>query len=153
MYNNDSLKKRIKEVRISADKSQIEVAKLMNVSRSSYAMWESCNNMFPLKRLIDFCNILNVSIDYLFGLSEVKSYDVITIYDKNKFRERLKKLRKDNKLTQLKLANILNTVHPVITNYEKGKHLISTSFLYEICYKYRISADYLIGSIDDNSIK
>ena len=111
-------------------------------------MWESCNNMFPLKRLIDFCNILNVSIDYLFGLSEVKSYDVITIYDKNKFRERLKKLRKDNKLTQLKLANILNTVHPVITNYEKGKH-----FLYEICYKYRISADYLIGSIDDNSIK
>ncbi len=43
---------------------------------------------------------------------------------------------------------MLNTVHPVITNYENGKHLIATPFLYTICSKYNISADYLLGKID-----
>ena len=33
--------------------------------------------------------------------------------------------------------------------YEKGKTLILTSFLYTICKKYNISADYLLGKIDE----
>ena len=45
--------------------------------------------------------------------------------------------------------NILNTVHPVISNYESGKFLIATPFLYTICKKYNISADYLLGKIDN----
>ena len=57
--------------------------------------------------------------------------------------------RKSQKLTQVKLASILNTVQPVIANYEKGKNLIATPFLYTICKKYNISADYLLGKIDE----
>ena len=61
---------------------------------------------------------------------------------------RLKELRKEKKLTQVKLAQSLNTSHSVISSYEKGKTLILTSFLYTICKKYNISADYLLGKID-----
>ena len=57
--------------------------------------------------------------------------------------------RKENKVTQVKLATILNTVQPVIANYEKGKFLIATPFLYTICKKYNISADYLLGKINE----
>ena len=32
---------------------------------------------------------------------------------------------------------------------EKGKYLISIPFLYTICKKYNISADYLLGKIDN----
>ncbi|MCI9281068.1 MAG: helix-turn-helix transcriptional regulator [Bacilli bacterium] len=49
---------------------------------------------------------------------------------------------------QEKLANEINTNKSVICSYEKGKRIIPTPFLYEICKKYNISADYLLGKID-----
>ena len=51
MYNINNLKK----IRINANKNQEEVAKELDVSRSSYAMWESNNEIIPIKRLLDFC--------------------------------------------------------------------------------------------------
>jgi len=75
-------------------------------------------------------------------------------YDNNKKEidielsgERLKNFRKENKITQEKLASILNTTQSNIVGYEKGKFLIATPYLYEICEKYKISADYLMGKI------
>ena len=68
---------------------------------------------------------------------------------KYKMGERLKEFRKNNKLTQSKLAVILNTTQSVIADYERGRYLIATPFLYTICKKYNISADYLLGKIDN----
>ena len=124
--------------------TQGEIADILQVTRSSYAMWESNNELFPIKRLIDFCELFSVSVDYIFNLCLENNYR-LQKYNKDKSMLRLKEFRKENKLTQVKLATFLNTVHPVITNYEKGKHLISTPFLYQICQKYHISADYLLG--------
>ncbi len=52
-------------------------------------------------------------------------------------------------MTQDKLAKILNTNQSVIANYERGRTVIATPFLYTICKKYHISADYLLGKIDE----
>ena len=54
---------------------------------------------------------------------------------------------------QIELANYLNTTQSVIADYERGRYLISTPFLYTICKKYNISADYLLGRIDTNTLK
>lgn len=62
---------------------------------------------------------------------------------------RLKEFRKENKLTQESLAQLLNVVKGTVGNYESGRALIATPFLYEICKKYKISADYLLGKIDE----
>ena len=137
----------IKNIRIAANKSQEEIAKSLNVSRSSYAMWESGNEIFPIKRLIDFCNLLNVSIDYTLGLNNT-NYKYMTDYQKEISIKRIKEFRKEHKLTQEKLASILNTNKSVICGYEKGRYIIATPFLYTICKKYNISADYLLGRID-----
>ena len=89
-------------------------------------------------------------MDYIFNFNNIPNYENSQKEINKKLAGiRLKEFRKDNKLTQVKLAEILNTVHTVITNYENGKNLISTPFLYDICKKYNISADYLLGKIDD----
>ena len=67
----------------------------------------------------------------------------------NLAEERLKDWRKKQKLTQTKLANALNTFHTVIVDYEHGKNLIATPFLYTICKKYHVSADYLLGKTNE----
>lgn len=143
MFNTEN----IKNIRIKNNKTQDETAKLLNVSRSSYAMWESNNEIIPIKRLIDFCDLFNVSIDYILGLNK-KKYN-ITKYNKVISANRLKNFRKENKLTQEKLAKLLNTNKSVICGYEKGRYLIATPFLYTICKKYNISADYLLGKTNN----
>ncbi len=144
MVNTNNLKK----IRLELNKSQKEIALLLNVSRSSYSMWETNHDIIPIKRLILFCDTLHVSVDYALGLTDENNTNV-TSYDKEISIKRLKEFRKENKITQVKLARELNTVHPVIVNYENGKNIIATPFLYEICFKYKISADYLLGRINE----
>ena len=62
--------------------------------------------------------------------------------------KRLKEFRNKNKLTQKVLASILGTSQSTIAEYERGTNIIATAFLYSICSKYHISADYLLGKTD-----
>ena len=143
MFNTENIKEFRKENKLS----QKEVSSILNVSRSSYAMWESNNNIFPIMRLIDFCTIFKISLNYALGLT--KKTKVTKGLNPEKAQIRLKEFRKENHLTQEKLAELLNTNKSVICNYEKGRNIIATPFLYTICKKYQISADYLLGRTDN----
>ena len=143
MFNNNN----IKNIRLANSKNQEDIAALLNIKRSSYAMWESGNEIFPIKRLIAFCEQLNVSVDYALGLTSKNNYN-LNKYNKDKSILRLKEFRKEFNLTQEKLASILNTNKSVICSYEKGRYIIATPFLYTICQKYKVSADYLLGKTD-----
>ena len=44
---------------------------------------------------------------------------------------------------------LLNIDHSVWCRYEQGKTLIPTSFLYTFCKTFKISADYLLGRIEE----
>jgi len=143
MFNTN----RIKELRITKKLSQLDIAKVLGVSRSSYAMWETNNNIIPLKRLLELSNFYNVSLDYMLGFNN-QNYEINENYNKDKSKERLKDFRKENNITQEKLANILKIDQPTWSIYESGKSLIGTPFLYTICKKYNISADYLLGKTD-----
>ena len=140
---------RIKELRTSNNLNQEEMAEILKISRSTYSMWESNNDIFPIKRLITFCDYFNVSIDYICNLTHKKQY-------KNSKKginilvsgERLKELRKSNNLTQVNLAEYLNIAPTIIVEYEHGKYIVSIHVLYSLCKKYHISADYLLGRID-----
>lgn len=139
--------KTIKEIRANSGKSQKEVAELLQTGRSSYAMWESNNNIFPIRRLIKFCEIYNVSLDYVLELSQ-KKYKILTNYDAKKSSQRLRELRKEYNITQKNISDFLHIDQPTWSIYESGKSIIGTPFLYMICKKYEISADYLLGRID-----
>ncbi len=144
---------RLKEIRENSELKQFTVSKLLNVTRATYSLWELEIDLIPLKRLNDFCNIFNCSIDYALGLSKEKKYKhqkkEINI---NISAKRLKEERKKHKHTQEYLAHKLSINRSLISKYEKGHTLISTTFLIEYTKLYHISSDYLLGKINDKII-
>ncbi len=141
--------KRMKEIRLDKDVKQREVAEAMGIKRSTYAVLENNYNIIPLKRLNDFANFFDVSLDYVFGLTNKKQYpNSRKEINRNTTKFRLKQIRKQNNYTQIKLAKYLNTSPSVWCDYERGRYLVSTTFIYEFAKKFDVSVDWLLGKID-----
>lgn len=142
--------KTLKTIRESKNLTQKDMANILEISRGLYAQYEIADKIIPIHHLNKLSNYFDVSIDYLLGLSSKYKYTQSNKnINKEKFSSRLKEFRKENKISQDKLAKNLNTSHSVISSYENGKTLILTSFLYTICKKYNISADYFLGKINN----
>ena len=141
-------KDKIKDLRDLYEINQEKIAKVLGIARGLYAQYETEYAIIPITHLISLCNYFNASLDYIFSFTDIKQYKNINKIDNKKAGLRLKEWRKNNKITQDKLAIVLNTNRSVIANYERGRTLISTPFLYTICKEYKISADYLLGRID-----
>lgn len=137
---------RLVEIREDLNHRQKDIADILGITQQSYSLWENGSKIIPLKHLNNLCNYYNLSMDYVIGLSSIKYYNITNKeIDKILIGERLRKIRKDNNITQEELANILNTTHSTISAYESGKTTILTVFAYEICKRYNISMDYLCG--------
>ena len=148
------LYERLKQVRERIGITQVDAAKVLKITKSGYCRYENEMDIIPIKHLNTICNHFNISLDYVFSFSNLQRYNNSRLEINNKLSgERLKELRKELNFTQDKLAKILKTAPSVIGGYEKGRRLIATPFLYTICKKYNISADYLLGRIDTNALK
>ncbi len=139
---------RLKELRENRNLNLQDISKILDFEKDTYGKFEREYTIIPLKHLNTLCNYYQVSFDYIFEFSNNIYENIKNEINTNISGERLKEFRKENKLTQLKLANILNVDRSIISNYENGKNLIATPFLYDICKKYKISADYLLGKTD-----
>ncbi|MGN0136643.1 helix-turn-helix domain-containing protein [Anaerotignum sp.] len=64
------------------------------------------------------------------------------------FKDRLKALRKEKKLTQVKLGEMLNYGYTAIANYESGRNQPSIPDLKKIASIFNVSMDYLLGVND-----
>ncbi len=64
------------------------------------------------------------------------------------FKDRLKELRKEKKLTQVKLGEMLNYGYTAIANYESGRNQPSIPDLKKIASIFNVSMDYLLGVND-----
>ena len=141
---------KLKYLREEKDETLTYVANYLNMSDSLYSRYEKEIQFIPLKHLITLCNYYDVSLDYIFNLSKIKQY--YNIKKDVNFKDagkRLKEIRKELNLLQKELADVLNVARSIIGDYENGNHLISTHSLYTICNKYKISADYLLGRINE----
>ncbi len=142
--------KRLIELREEKDLKIQDISLMLNLEKDTYGKYEREYVIIPIKQLNKICEIFNVSIDYIFSFTNEKNYiNSIKNFNLQLSSQRLKEFRKDNKLTQNKLAEFLNTDNSTISKYEQKRNPIATPFLYEICKKYNISADYLLGKIDD----
>ena len=137
---------RLKDIREKYDLSQRKVASKLKISKSYYNYFESGERIITIPYLNSFCNLFKVSADYVLGLSNRN------IIAKNKFSinkkligSRIKEIRKLNNWTQKDLAKLFNTSQSTISAYENGETLVITAFIYALCKKFNVSADYLLG--------
>ena len=68
--------KRLKSLRIEKDITQNELAKVLNVSRSTLGKWENGTSTPNYSTLSTIASFFNVSIDYLLGQSNSKVIEV-----------------------------------------------------------------------------
>ncbi len=138
----------LEELREAAELKRKDIAKILNISNSLYSRYEKEIQIMPIEHLNTLANYYKVSLDYLFNLTKTNNYSKVNNINIKLASERLKAFRKEFNLTQSKLATLLNTSHSVISEYEHGKKLISTPFIYTIAKKYHLSIDYLLGKTD-----
>lgn len=137
--------KKIKNLRIEHNLNQEELAKILEVNRSTYTGWELGTNTIPLRKLFELSNYYKVSIDYISGLNKNNNY--IYSSDKINFKivgKNLKELGKGFGLTQKDIANLLKISVSSYTLYELGKILIPTSYIYKLAKKFECSIDEII---------
>lgn len=143
-------KKRLIDIRTKCDLKQKEISKLLGLGNEVYGHYEREETIIPIKHLNYVCNYFNVSLDYVFEFCDVLNYkNAVPTISKELQRERLKQLRNEYGLTQQELADSINVGKSTIGDYERMAKIIATPFLYDICRKYNISADYLLGKIDE----
>ncbi len=145
-------KDRIKFLRERYGYTQKNIADILKIDRGLYAQYEIEYSIIPIKHLIKIANYFKVSIDYIFSFTDKMEKVIPKEIDKKLSGKRIKELRKSLKLTQTEFVNHLNINQSTIAEYERGTNLIATYSLYSICKKYNISADYLLGRIDKNTI-
>jgi len=139
---------RIKNIREDMELTQQQVADKLKVSRGTYSMWETANDIIPLKKLNELANLFDVSLDYILELSNTKSYGSVPIeIDNQVVGNNLYNIRKELGLSQNKLATTLSTNQSSWSEYEKGKYLIPTLIIYEMAKKYNLSVDRILGKI------
>ncbi len=136
---------RLINLREDADLLQNDMGTILEVTQSNYSRWETGKETIPLRKLNMVCNYFNVSADYILGLTKenrkVENIELNPI----EIGKRIKEIRNNNGVTQIELAELLNTSQSTISAYESGKTLILTAFAVQICKKYKVSLDYLMG--------
>ena len=65
---------RIRNLREDSDMTQQQIADILGTSQTMYARYERGANQMPLHHIIKLAQFYNVSIDYLCGVTESKSY-------------------------------------------------------------------------------
>ncbi len=64
---------RLKDIREDSDISQKVLAAYLHVRPNTYSQYENEKRQIPIAALIALANFYNVSVDYLLGLTDVKT--------------------------------------------------------------------------------
>lgn len=83
-----TLGKRLKELRQSIDKTQVELAKILGVSQSTYALYETDSRQPDYEKINFLADYFKVSTDYLLGrTAEKKELSLHDALESNPFIE------------------------------------------------------------------
>lgn len=134
----------IKELRDYYDKTQQEMADILNVGRSTYAGWENGIDSIPLLKLNELCNYYEISLDYICGLTNNKKINKNNnVIDMVNIGIKLKEIRTLNKDTQDTTAKAIGIDQSTYSRYEQGQTMITVYQLIEFAKHYNVSIDYI----------
>lgn len=72
MIQQVDYRRRLKDLREDADKSQTQIAGILGTSQTMYSRYERGTIDLPLRHFITLCHYYHVSADYLLGFSDKK---------------------------------------------------------------------------------
>ena len=61
---------RLKDLREDKDKKQEDIAKVLNITRQQYQLYESGKREMPMHCFVMLARYYNISLDYLAGLAD-----------------------------------------------------------------------------------
>ncbi len=93
------LETRFSELRLDRNLKQKDIAKILNISENRYSNYERRVNDLTLEMSNKLANFYNVSLDYLFGISNKNSKIKNKNINLQILQKRLLKLRKEKNLT------------------------------------------------------
>ena len=115
--------KKLKDSRELMELRQIDIAKDMKVAPTTVSGWENEQDTIPFKRLIQYANLYNFRLDYLFGISKniycnnkisktiLMLYHIICVYLEKNIIKHIKKL-----LKLLALQEVLILIMKMVRN-------------------------------------
>ena len=71
--SGDCMQYRLRDLREDADLNQTQVAKYLGMSQTGYSKYETGENDIPTQVLIQLARFYNTSVDYILGLSDIRS--------------------------------------------------------------------------------
>ena len=122
--------KRIKDLREDHDYTQDYIANYLETNRSSYANWESGDNLIPLDKLDMLSVFYNVPFSYLLGIKNKFDKNIkIKKIDYDKLLENLNNYRNELNLTYQQIADYLKVSKATAFKYYNGQLTIPTDAL------------------------
>lgn len=91
------LTERLVELRNKHNLSQEEVADILNVGRTTYGMYERCDREMDYETLVKLADFYKVSLDYLFGRTQLPIHPESYTNDEIEFITRCLEIYKDMK--------------------------------------------------------
>ncbi len=145
---------KLKELRTYHGITQREMSSILKINRATYSGYENGCDTIPLIKLNEFCNYLNLSLDFVCGLTNNSNKSIIkTDIDIKDVGKRMKNIRKLNNHTQAYTSQKINISQSNYSKYELGKVLILTFSLIDFAKFYNVSIDYLCGKTNDMVLK
>lgn len=122
--------KRIKDLREDHDYTQDYIANYLETNRSSYANWESGDNLIPLDKLDMLSVFYNVPFSYLLGIKNKFDKNIkIKKIDYDKLLENLNNYRNELNLTYQQIADYLKVSKATAFKYYNDQLTIPTDAL------------------------
>lgn len=136
--------KRIANLRIDNDLTQIKLAEKLNIKANTYSKWEKGINNMPVDYLIKLARIYDVSIDYILGLTDNKTHSSLNYITSIELPEKLKQLRNNLELSQEKFSSKIGISQRTYSYMECGMRKIDIVDIYMITSSTGVSADELL---------
>lgn len=137
--------KRIANLRVDNDLTQIKLAEKLNIKANTYSKWEKGINNMPVDFLLKLASFYNVSIDYILELSDEKTTSSLNYINSKNLPEKLKKLRNDSNLSQEEFSKKIGISQRTYSYIERGMRKINIIDIYMIASSNNISAENLLS--------
>jgi len=137
--------KRIADLRIDNDLTQIKLAEILNIKSDRYSKWEKGSNNMPIEYLIKLSIIYDVSIDYILELSDKKTNSFKNYIDPKNLPKKLKEFRNKLNLSQEAFSKKIGISQRTYSYIEQGIRKINIVDIYIIASTNDISADKLLS--------